>query len=91
MRSFGRLAVVAATVLALVAGTAGTASARPGVGNLGPGSVGPGVRCVQVAYNVLAGRGLVSDGIYGPATTQATVDWQRFFDLQVDEIGRAHV
>jgi peptidoglycan hydrolase-like protein with peptidoglycan-binding domain len=86
MRTIGRLVVVVVTALAFVAGTAAAASARPGVGNLGPGDTGAGVRCVQFAYNVLAGRGLATDGIYGSATTTATRDWQRFFGLSVDGV-----
>jgi hypothetical protein len=86
MRRIGRFAVLAVTVAALVAGTGGVAGARPGVANLGANSVGAGVKCVQVAYNVLASRGLTTDGIYGTQTILATMDWQRFFGLSVDGI-----
>ncbi|HEX6682405.1 MAG TPA: peptidoglycan-binding domain-containing protein [Candidatus Limnocylindrales bacterium] len=86
MRRVFSVTVVAAAIVMLIAGTSSVAGARPGVGNLKYGSVGPGVKCVQVAYNVLAGQGLATDGVYLDLTRQATVNWQTFFGLKVDGI-----
>jgi hypothetical protein len=63
------------------------ALANPGIPDIGPGSqnIG-GVRCIQSAYNFVAGTNLAVDGQYGPATTQATENFQRFFKLTVDGI-----
>lgn len=43
------------------------------------GSVGPDVKFYQRIMNDIAGQGLLQDGYYGPATTTAVMNWQRFF------------
>jgi peptidoglycan hydrolase-like protein with peptidoglycan-binding domain len=81
-----RRLLVLATALALTNVTVSTVQAAPGVPNLGPGSTGQGVRCVQNGYNRIAGAGLAVDGSYGPATMEATRNFQRYFGLRVDGV-----
>ena len=72
---------VAASVLTL----GGAALANPAVPEIGPGSANEaGVRCVQQAHNTVSGAGLEVDGQYGPATTEATKNFQRFVGLADD-------
>lgn len=52
------------------------------------GAVGNDVKFFQRQMNELAGQGLLLDGHYGPRTTEAVRNWQRFFKLTVDgELG----
>jgi len=85
MRVIQRLALVLAATIAVGGLAAGTAEAAPGVPNIGPGSTNTqGVKCVQQAYNYVAGTHLTVDGKYGQLTYDATKNFQRFFKLQVD-------
>ncbi len=55
-------------------------------GTLRQGQRGAGVLALQRGLNLAAGKGLVEDGDYGPATTAAVRDLQRLFKLEVDGI-----
>lgn len=50
------------------------------------GMTSEGVRAVQHALNIVAGRTLSTDGQFGPATDRAVKDFQRFLGLGVDGI-----
>ncbi|MCF2527775.1 peptidoglycan-binding domain-containing protein [Yinghuangia soli] len=82
-RSTTSVLSAAAIVVGVLAGTAQANN----VGNIGVGSGNTaGVKCIQKSYNYIANRGLAVDGIYGNATKQATIDFQRLFKLGVDGI-----
>jgi peptidoglycan hydrolase-like protein with peptidoglycan-binding domain len=55
-------------------------------GTLRQGQRGAGVLALQRGLNLAAGKGLVEDGDYGPATASAVRDLQRLFKLEVDGI-----
>ncbi len=55
-------------------------------GTLRQGQRGSAVLALQRGLNLAAGKGLVEDGDYGPATTSAVRDLQRLFKLEVDGI-----
>lgn len=65
-----------------------TPAPSPAGGNptIARGATGAAVRQLQIELNTVAGRGLVADGIFGPATDAAVRDFQRFFNLGVDGI-----
>ena len=48
--------------------------------DLSEGTSGNDVKFFQRIMNEVAGQGLVLDGQYGPATTNAVMNWQRFFN-----------
>lgn len=52
--------------------------------NLVEGCVGPDVKFFQRQMNDLAGQGLLLDGHYGPRTTEAVTNWQKFFKKTSD-------
>lgn len=54
--------------------------------NLQENSKGDSVKSVQLLLNGKANAGLAIDGIFGPLTKNAVVNWQRFFGLTVDGI-----
>lgn len=72
------IGVVAAAGLALTTTAAFAAS------QIGPGSTGQPVKCVQEAMNDLDGAGLSIDGDYGPDTTAAVESYQSKEGLSVD-------
>lgn len=85
-----RLVASFAAVLAVVLGSAHLAAptgAAPSVISQGPeaalslGDTGPSVAAWQRQLNILATQGLTVDGIFGPSTEQATINFQRFFAL----------
>lgn len=86
VRSLSRLAVVVPLTFAVIVGAGAAAQARPGMPNLGLGSVGPAVMCVQGALNHLANAGLQNDGIFGERTRTEVINWQNFFGLNPDGI-----
>jgi len=47
---------------------------------------GPDVRAVQQALNRRDHAGLVVDGVFGPATRDAVLNWQRRERIHVDGI-----
>lgn len=53
---------------------------------LSEGSQGQHVASAQALMNIKGSRNLDLDGLFGPATKVAVVDWQRFFGLTVDGI-----
>lgn len=55
-------------------------------GTLRQGSRGAGVLALQRSLNLAAGKGLVEDADFGPATAAAVKDLQRLFRLEVDGI-----
>lgn len=88
----GAVAVLAATLAVILASAhlAPPVSATPtqaGVSTQGDsawlslGDTGPSVSAWQRQLNILATQGLVVDGIFGPSTEQATINFQRFFAL----------
>jgi cell wall-associated NlpC family hydrolase len=50
------------------------------------GSRGDAVRILQTQINNLTGRGLRVDGVFGPTTTKAVTDFQRWFGLPPDGV-----
>ncbi len=56
------------------------------VGLLSSGSVGDTVRWVQSCLNALQGAGLDVDGIYGPGTAAAVIQFQKAYGLAADGI-----
>jgi peptidoglycan hydrolase-like protein with peptidoglycan-binding domain len=63
----------------------------PGAGGGGGAPAGRNISSqstswIQTRLNQLGGYGLVVDGIFGPATTAAVIDWQTKHGLQVDGI-----
>jgi hypothetical protein len=55
-------------------------------GTLRQGATGSQVRSLQVALNLVTGAGVGEDGQFGPATTKAVVNFQRFFKLPADGV-----
>jgi hypothetical protein len=53
--------------------------------NLAEGAVGPDVKFFQRIMNDIAGAGLLLDGWYGPTTTRAVLNWQRYFPGLADD------
>ncbi|MET9398474.1 peptidoglycan-binding domain-containing protein [Kitasatospora sp. NPDC002965] len=81
-----RAAVVTATAALSVTVLAGTASARPSVGEIAYGDRGTGVKCVQLALNASLHSGLQTDGIWGARTETAVRQFQQAKHLDVDGI-----
>ncbi len=77
-RALGIKMAFALALLLLMPFAAQAAGDLPG-GVLTIGSRGPEVKTLQEALNVL-GYGLVEDGIYGPGTRWAVLDFQRRHD-----------
>jgi peptidoglycan hydrolase-like protein with peptidoglycan-binding domain len=72
------IGAVAAAAVALTTTAAFAAS------QIGPGSTGQPVKCVQEAMNDLDGAGLSVDGDYGPLTSSAVESYQSNHSLSVD-------
>lgn len=72
------IGAVAAAAVALTTTAAFAAS------QIGPGSSGQPVKCVQEAMNDLDGAGLSVDGDYGSLTTAAVKNYQSGHGLSVD-------
>lgn len=53
-------------------------------------SSGTEVKILQQALNLVTSAGLKEDGLYGPATIQAVLNFQRFFGIEGDFPGAAH-
>ncbi|MFC5665209.1 peptidoglycan-binding protein [Kitasatospora misakiensis] len=81
-----RAAVVTATAALAVTALAGTASARPGAGEIAYGDRGTGVKCVQLALNASLHSGLQTDGIWGARTETALRAFQKANGLDQDGI-----
>ena len=58
--------------------------------DLHPGDVNLHVIWLQRGLNIAAGAGLKDDGFYGPATTQAVANWQRWFSIGPDKEPAGH-
>ncbi|MDQ2851031.1 MAG: peptidoglycan-binding protein [Actinomycetota bacterium] len=91
---FGALAVAPAANAAQPAATAATAAATSSR-NLVIGDRGSDVRVWQQNIDRVAGKipgvpYIATDGSYGPATTAATKDFQRFAHLSVDGVVGPH-
>ena len=63
-----------------------TPAPKPSVPTLRSGARGDAVKWLQFGINKISGRGLVVDGVFGPATDRAVRDLQRWFGLTVDGI-----
>jgi peptidoglycan hydrolase-like protein with peptidoglycan-binding domain len=91
---FPALAIgAAATGLAVIAATGGSASAATGIPNIGYGSRGAGVACVQEALVYASILGAIPkadaptvDGVFGLQTKNAIKEFQAFSRIHVDGI-----
>jgi peptidoglycan hydrolase-like protein with peptidoglycan-binding domain len=82
-----RIAMRAAAVAVGAAGAVGLASVPAfAASQVGPGSTGAAVKCVQRAMNYLDNAGLSVDGDYGSLTTAAVETYQRDHSLSADGI-----
>ncbi|MBR7832063.1 peptidoglycan-binding protein [Actinospica durhamensis] len=80
-----RIALRTASIGAIAAaGVALTATAAFAASQIGPGSSGQPVKCVQEAMNDLDSAGLSVDGSYGPLTSSAVETYQSDHGLSVD-------
>lgn len=80
-----RLALGLGTMVAVVGVGAVPAEANPNAPLLGLGSTGHGVWCVQGGLNFVAGAGLTQDSIYGQATYNAVLNFQRYFNMRYQD------
>ncbi|WP_181725390.1 peptidoglycan-binding domain-containing protein [Nocardia gipuzkoensis] len=85
-RIIGSVAAVMVTIATLGLASTTHADAKPGLNNLGVGSRGSGVWCVQRILNTVAGVHLTEDSIYGNDTRDAVQLFQWNKGLPTDGI-----